>query len=675
MIFFVCQPLFPSSKEKGMVEWLRSAAARSTPYQVLMMKRSLRTKYATLFTLAVALLALAATGTVIFSQSALDALSARLHPDGSIIAALDGMRMMVIVSCLAALVVVLIAVAILSRERYRRHWMEVRFSRLLLTADQAADLVTIMNRRGKIEYVNRAVELVTGYRKRELAGRRFRTWFPWYSEPQHFEEVRRMVLAGVTYRGVLPCRRKDGAPFLIQEHVTPLKSGSGKVERFISTARDITRQRQVEDRLDYLDRYDPLTGVPNRRHFAELLKQELGEKRQVDWLVSVLIMDIDRFKYVNDLFGSDVGDEVLRRITEVIRSTVGDQDIVARLGSDEFGVIHRYSAQFIDTGAVAERIRNAVSQKISVGGQDIIVTVTIGIASFPDNGKDARTLLQNADITLSRSKLQGRNAVQFYSRDMNDRIVESYAMEKRLVGALRNSEYRVNYQPYCDLTTKRVTGAEALIRWHNHELGFVSPSKFIPALEESGLIIDVGEWVLRTACRQIRDLKRTSRPFSIAVNLSHIQFRHRNLVGMVSSIIKEANIDPRQLTLELTESICIQDIDFAITVLRKLKDLGVSISVDDFGTGYSSLSYIKRLPVDTLKIDMSFIQDVSRDPDAASIITAITGMARSLKLKTIAEGVESEEQRNILHLLRCDMGQGHYFSPAVGAEEFEKMLA
>ena len=660
-----------------MLEWLCLLALRTqlftrrNPY----MQRSLRAKYATPFVLGVVLLAAAAVGTVIFSQTVMDAVASHLRPDSAVNAAVQGMRMMVIVSCLAALIVVLISIAVLGRERYRRRWLEQRFTRLLTTADQASDLVAVLNRRGKIEYVNRAVELASGYTRKELAGKRSRPWLPWYGDQHSFDEMRNLVLTGMPFRGLIACRRKDGSPFLVQEHVTPLRGDNGKVVRLISTARDVTRQQQVEDRLDYLDRYDPLTGVPNRRHFAELLRQELGEKREPDWLLSVLVLDIDRFKHINDIFGSEIGDEVLQRVTEIIRSTVGDQDIVARLGSDEFGVIHRYNAQFIDTGAVAERIRNTVAQKLSVAGQDIVATVTIGIASFPDSGKDARTLLQNADMALSRAKAQGRNSVQFYSREMNERIVQFYTMEKRLVGALRNSEYRVNYQPYCDLTTKRVTGAEALIRWHNQELGFVSPSAFIPALEESGLIIDVGEWVLRTACRQVRDWKRANRPLAVAVNLSHIQFRHRNLVSMIANVLKETNIDPSLLTLELTESICIQDIDFAITVLRKIKDIGVSISVDDFGTGYSSLSYIKRLPVDTLKIDMSFIRDVSRDPDAASIITAITGMARSLRLKTIAEGVESEEQRNILHLLRCDMGQGYLFSPAVGAEEFEKMLA
>jgi len=232
----------------------------------------------------------------------------------------------------------------------------------------------------------------------------------------------------------------------------------------------------------------------------------------------------------------------------------------------------------------------------------------------------------------------------------------------------------VEYQPYCDLAIREVAGAEALIRWSNDEIGTVSPGRFIPSLEESGQIVDVGAWVLKKVCRQIREWNRIKRSCPIAVNLSHVQFRHKDLVTMVANTIRELNIDPRQLTLEMTESICIHDMDFTISVLKKLKDTGVSLSIDDFGTGYSSLSYIKKLPVDNIKIDIAFVRDVSKDPDAASIISAITGMARGMDLKTIAEGVETEEQRNILHLLRCDMGQGYYFSPAVPAKEFELIL-
>jgi EAL domain-containing protein (putative c-di-GMP-specific phosphodiesterase class I) len=257
---------------------------------------------------------------------------------------------------------------------------------------------------------------------------------------------------------------------------------------------------------------------------------------------------------------------------------------------------------------------------------------------------------------------------------MSDQVVEFYSIQRRVAAAFRKGEYRVHYQPYCDLSTGYVSGAEALIRWNEGDLGFVPPSKFIPVLEDSGLILEVGEWVLRTACRQISEWKASRRAVPVAVNISHIQFGHRDLVGLVADAVREHDINPHHLTLELTESICIHDIGFATDLLGKLKGVGVSISVDDFGTGYSSLSYVKKLPVDNLKIDMSFVRDVTRDPDAASIITAITTMARGLGLKTIAEGVESEEQRKILHLLRCDMGQGYHFGRAAGADELVGMI-
>jgi predicted signal transduction protein with EAL and GGDEF domain len=354
---------------------------------------------------------------------------------------------------------------------------------------------------------------------------------------------------------------------------------------------------------------------------------------------------------------------------------IGNKDLVARLGSDEFAVVHLSDTPVADAAAVARKIKDAISSSMKIGEQDIVVTVTIGIAVFPQNGQDAETLLKNADMALSRAKVQGRNTVQFFSSDIVERMSDFYFLEKRLFSALKNDEYLINYQPYCDLSTRKIAGAEALIKWNSGELGMVSPSKFIPTLEDTGLIIDVGEWVMRTACKQIKTWNRNGTSFPVSVNLSLLQFRHKYLVDMVSDAIREFRLDPRYLTLEVTEGICIHDMDLTISILRKLKDTGISISVDDFGTGYSSLNYIKKLPVDNLKIDMTFVRDVAKDPDAASIITAITGLARSLNLKTIAEGVETEEQRNILHLLRCDMGQGYYFSPAVSAAEFEKLLA
>ena len=598
-----------------------------------------------------------------------------LSPDFAPLLASPAVRAMVAVLCLAPLVVVLACLRVVRREEASRELSEARLSRLLHGIDQAEDLITIWSPDGVIQYVNRAVEVSTAYSSQELLGKSHPRGFPWYVEDGTFEEMRATLRAGRPFRATVSCRTKGGSPFLLQEHVTFTEEGGGAAEAYVSTARDVTRQKEVEDRLQALDRIDPLTGAPHRRHFGELLQSELGRTPVGGHGLAILVMDLDRFKYVNDVFSPEVGDEMLRHVAQVLTSLVGSRGIVGRLGSDEFGVIYRPGASPTDASLFAETILKALAEHTTIGGQDLGTTVTIGVACSPRDGSDSRTLIKNADIALSYAKSFGRNAVRFFSQEMSDQVVELYSIQRRVASAFRKGAYQVHYQPYCDLGTGNVLGAEALIRWSDGDLGFIPPSKFIPVLEDSGLILEVGEWVLRTACHQISAWRGTHQPVPVAVNISHIQFGHRDLVGLVSDVVREHDISPRQLTLELTESICIHDIGFAADLLGRLRGVGVSISVDDFGTGYSSLSYVKKLPVDNLKIDMSFVRDVTGDPDAASIITAITTMARGLGLKTIAEGVESEEQRKILHLLRCDMGQGYHFGRAAGADALEKMMA
>jgi diguanylate cyclase (GGDEF)-like protein len=442
-----------------------------------------------------------------------------------------------------------------------------------------------------------------------------------------------------------------------------------------SVAKLITRQQDLEDRLHYLDKYDPLTGLPNRRYLVEMLDQEIRCAKKGRRFLSVLIADINRLKHINDLFGPEAGDEVLRRIAERLRAALGERGIVARLGGSEFAVVHFDVSPQFDAVAAAESIQTAISANIPAGEQDFVVTSNAGIAVYPYNGNDALTLLKKADLALGRARSQGRNTVQVFDENITRSMSELFYLEKRLFRALKNGEYLVHYQPCCDLATKEVGGAEALIKWKNGDLGTVSASKFIPLLEDTGMIIDVGRWVLETACGQIREWQEMKGGSPVSVNLSLVQFRDKYLIGTVADVIKGFKLDPTHLTLEVTESVCLHDMEFAIKTLKQLKDMGVSLSVDDFGTGYSSLSYLKKLPVDSIKIDISFVRDVTRDQDTASIVTAITSLARGLSLKTVAEGVETEEQRKILHLLRCDMGQGFYFSPAVSAAEFERFVA
>ena len=573
-----------------------------------------------------------------------------------------------------SLLVIILALGFMKREGRRRRRTEEYAARLLRTAEQAGDLITIIDQDGTIEFMNRAAEEATGYERDKFVGTRSKAWFPWYADEQFLRTMRETVLSGRPFEAAATGRKKTGEPLFINEVVTPLMDRDGKITRIISTARDVTRQKQLEGRLDYLEKFDPLTGVPNRTYFVEMLEQEIARAKEGGFL-SVMIVDIDRFKHLNDLFGSDAGDAVLKWVSEKLGAALGRHGFVARLGSDEFAVVRFADSRTVAAAAVAANLRHAVTENIDVGEHTVAITVSMGVALYPDNGTDAHSLLTNADLALAEAKAQGRNGIQFFNTGITTGVSELFYLEKRLFSALKKGEYLVHYQPYCDLATQKVAGAEALIKWKNNDLGMVSPTRFIPSLENTGMIIDVGKWVLETACGQIREWEMKKKTFPISVNLSLIQFRHKYLVGMVSDAIKDFKLDPRHLTLEVTESVFIHDLEFAIRTLKRLKDVGVSLSVDDFGTGYSSLSYLKKLPVDIVKIDISFVRDVTRDQDAASIVTAITTLARSLNLKTIAEGVETEEQRNILHLLRCDMGQGYYFSPAIPPAEFDKFLA
>ncbi len=582
-------------------------------------------------------------------------------------------QLLQIASGVGALLIGLVALARLRRERALRRRAEARLARLAQGADRTDELIAIVNRKGQIEYVNPAVEAITGYSARELVGRRAQPWLPWYPDQATFEAARAVAQAQGGFRGTIDCRRKDGSGFQLQESLSPVQEPAHPAGRLVSTARDISQQRRTEDRLAFLTRFDPLTGVPNRPHFVELLQAELQRSAAGEGQLAVLVLDIDRFSELNSLVWPERGDALLRRFAEILRSQAGSQGIVGRLGGDEFGIALRHPSPQAGTRRLAQSLRNALTRLV-IDGTPVALTVAIGVACAPDDGQDAVSLFRAAEMARSSAKALGRNAIQFFSRRMNERALERYSTERRLLNALQNAEYALHYQPYCDLITGLVTGAEALIRWHSPDLGMMSPAKFVPTLEDSGLMIPVGEWVLRTACSQLKTWEK-QRSLSVSVNLSHLQFADPNLVPLVTDVLREHELDPSRLTLELTESICAADLVLAGDLLHQLKGVGVSISIDDFGTGYSSLSYVKRLPLDYIKMDMSFVKDVTTDPDAASIVSAITTMARGLGLKTIAEGVESEEQRNVLRLLRCDLGQGFLFSPAVEAGALEQLVA
>jgi diguanylate cyclase (GGDEF)-like protein len=391
--------------------------------------------------------------------------------------------------------------------------------------------------------------------------------------------------------------------------------------------------------------------------------------------LAVLFLDIDRFKVINDSLGHSIGDELLRRVAERVGGCIRQEDTIARLGGDEFTVLLPGIAREQDAAAIAGKILDSVRLPFFIEHRELFVTTSIGVTIYPDDGADPETLVRNADTAMYRAKEQGRDNYQLYAPTMSSKALERLSLEGRLRQALQNRELVVYYQPLIDIATGRIRGAEALLRWRHPELGLVSPGDFISIAEVSGLIVPIGQWVLRTACAQARVWHaRGNLDFSVAVNLSSRQFQQADLVFQVTEALHQAGLPPGALDLEITESNAMQNAELSISTLNDLKKLGVRLSMDDFGTGYSSLNYLKRFPIDRIKIDQSFVRDVTRESDDAAIAAAIIAMAHSLQLTVVAEGVETTAQLEFLRAQRCDEMQGYLFSPPLPAEDFQRLL-
>ncbi|GAB3538318.1 hypothetical protein GCM10027343_03740 [Noviherbaspirillum agri] len=561
----------------------------------------------------------------------------------------------------------------IAREQARKH-TESQLRKLSRAVEQSANSVLITDRDGRIEYVNPWFTKITGYTSEEALGKTPRILKSGNTAPETYRDMWSTLLSGKEWSGELHNRKKTGENYWCQKVISPLKDEAGNITHFVSVAEDITERKQAEQTILHLAFHDPLTDLPNRRLFNDRLHQAAAMRHRRDNSFALILLDLDRFKTVNDTLGHDIGEALLKAVATRLQSCTREGDTLARIGGDEFAMIALDIAQPEDLARMAEKLIGILKEPFLLYGHEIYITASMGLTLYPDDAADAEALIKNADIALYRAKDLGRDNFQFFTRDMNAAMLYRLRLDTAMRWAIERGEFSLVYQPQVNVASGRICGTEALIRWRHPELGIVSPAQFIPLAEETGMIVQIGEWILRTACRQAKAWEEAGTPMRVAVNLSARQFHHGDLDITITEIMKEVGLAPELLEVEITEGILMEDTSHTAATLEKLHAMGVQVSIDDFGTGYSSLSYLKRLPIQVLKIDQSFVRDIHTDADDRAIVTAVIALAHSLKLKVVAEGVETREQLAFLREHRCDIMQGYLFSRPVSGDEVLALL-
>ena len=547
---------------------------------------------------------------------------------------------------------------------------QLKLKMLSSAVEQSGSMVMISDVNADIEYVNPKVCTITGYGKEELIGSNARVFQSDDMDPKMLSDLWTTISSGNEWQGEVQLQKKDGGGIWVLMSISSVKNERNQISHFVTVCEDVSQLKEARLRMEELAYVDSLTGLANRLLFRDRLEQALKALTRTKTSAALLYLDLDEFKRINDSMGHDVGDALLMKVAETLRQCVRHQDTVARMGGDEFVILLTDIDGMSGASAVARKIMDSMSHPVELLKNEILITPSIGITLAPADSLNADILLKNADLAMYKAKSTGRNNFQFFTEEMNAQIVDHLTIENDLRHAIENDDLYMKYQPKCNIETKKIIGVEALVRWNHPTKGELSPDYFIPIAETAGLMVKLGKWVLRASCKDIKQLESQGlKDVELAVNLSTRQFRDPYLIETIQNVLAETDFKAVDLELEITETTLMEQIDLAIELLDQIKSLGISVTIDDFGTGYSSLNYLKRLPIDTLKIDKAFIDEIPDDKDDMEISSAVIAMAHKLGLKVVAEGVSTQAHWDFLAQNNCDIAQGYLIGKPMGVQE------